>query len=261
MLFRVLLYTRNRIEAVNMISSPSFAGFWQEWFPVPQSITAGSENVNGVIYQVYEIRKAALFASESGTLTIPALQFELQMADPASMFFGSTPAAPLDPGSPGHGQRTAGRGRRTAGRPIRFFASAARMPRADINDIVTLHMKISGSGNSKAIIPPALPSDEQFLVYPAKITQENDLLRLALTGTLRAEIPVSFNKAGAITFPVPGVQVFRPGPAQHRQPAQPPCADSGQRRKTDRRTSPRPCPGAPSCKRARTSISSRAAPP
>jgi hypothetical protein len=91
LLFRILLYTRNRIEAVNMVSSPSFAGFWQEWFPVPQSISASSENVNGVIYQVYEIRKAALFANESGTMTIPALQFELQLADAASMFFGSKP--------------------------------------------------------------------------------------------------------------------------------------------------------------------------
>ena len=88
-LFRILLYTRNRIEAVNMVSNASFAGFWQEWFPVPQSITPVSENVNGVIYQVYEIRKAALFAGESGTLSIPPLQFELQMADPQSMFFGS----------------------------------------------------------------------------------------------------------------------------------------------------------------------------
>ena len=43
LLFRVLLYTRNRIEAVNMISSPSFAGFWQEWFPVPQSITPAAK--------------------------------------------------------------------------------------------------------------------------------------------------------------------------------------------------------------------------
>ncbi len=101
LLFRVLLYTRNRIEAVNMISSASFAGFWQEWFPVPQSISPSSENVNGVIYQVYEVRKAALFAGESGTLTIPSLQFELQLADPSLGVFRRPDAAPFHPGTAG----------------------------------------------------------------------------------------------------------------------------------------------------------------
>ena len=212
LLFRVLLYTRNRIEAVNMISSASFAGFWQEWFPVPQSITPGSENVNGVIYQVFEIRKAALFASESGTLTIPPLQFELVMADPQSLFFGSQPI-----------RRSTQEVKVTvseppaaaAGLPVgRFdFSLLSPLAQADINDIVTLQIKISGSGNCKAIIPPALPGSEQFLVYPAKITQENTYHPTALSGTLRAEIPVSFNKNGAITFPALEFRYFDPARA------------------------------------------------
>ena len=228
LLFRVLLYTRNRIQSVNMISSASFAGFWQEWFPVPQSITPGSENVNGVIYQVYEIRKAALFASESGTLAIPPLQFELEVADAQSMFFGSQPI-----------RRSTQEVKITvsepppaaAGLPVGQFNFSLRSPQAqaDINDIVTLKMEISGSGNCKAVIPPVLPGNEAFLAYPAKITHENNYQPSALAGTLKAEIPVSFNKTGTHRFPGPGVQVFRPGPGRHRQPAQPSPADPGQR--------------------------------
>jgi hypothetical protein len=200
LLFRILLYTRNRIEAVNMVSSPSFAGFWQEWFPVPQAITASSENINGVIYQVYEIRKAALFANESGTLTIPALQFELQLADPASMFFGakpirrSTQAIKINVREP---QAAA------AGLPVGQFNFSVSCPqtRANSNDIITLQMKISGSGNSKTIIAPTYQSNDTIQVYPAKISQENTYNPLALNGTVRVEIPVSFNKAGTVTFP------------------------------------------------------------
>lgn len=209
LLFRVLLYTRNRIEAVNMLSSPSFAGFWQEWFPTPPSIAAGSENVNGVIYQVYEIRKAALFAGESGTLVIPSLQFELEMADPRSAFAGaqalrrSTQEIKVkvnDPPAP------------AAGLPVGKFSFALRCPqkKADINEIVTLQMEISGSGNSKAIIPPTVAGGEQALVYPAKITQETAYSPGALTGTLRAEIPVSFQRAGTITFPAQEFRYFDP---------------------------------------------------
>jgi hypothetical protein len=183
-----------------MVSSPSFAGFWQEWFPVPQSIAASSENVNGVIYQVYEIRKAALFASESGTLTIPALQFELQIADQATVFFGSrtvrrsTQAIKINASEP---PATA------AGLPVGQFSFSVNCPltKANSNDIVTLQMKISGSGNSKTVIPPAFQSNEFFQVYPARISQENVYNPLSLTGTVRVEIPVAFTKAGDIAFP------------------------------------------------------------
>ncbi len=209
LLFRVLLYTRNRIEAVNMLSSPSFAGFWQEWFPTPPSIAAGSENVNGVIYQVYEIRKAALFAGESGTLVIPSLQFELEMADPRSAFFGaqalrrSTQEIRVKVNEPPAV---------AAGLPVGQFSFALRCPQksADINEIVTLQMEIRGSGNSKAIIPPTVAGGDQALVYPAKITQETAYSPGALTGTLRAEIPVSFQRAGAVTFPAQEFRYFDP---------------------------------------------------
>ena len=209
LLFRVLLYTRNRIEAVNMISSPSFAGFWQEWFPIPQSIAASSENVNGVIYQVYEIRKAALFANESGTLTIPALQFELQLVDSASMFFG---AKPVRRSSQAIKINVMNPPAAAAGLPVGQFNFSVSCPQAiaNSNDIVTLLIKINGSGNSKTVIPPTFSSNEFYQVYPAKISQENEYSLPALAGAVKAEIPVSFNKAGALTFPSLEFRYFNP---------------------------------------------------
>ena len=209
LLYRVLLYTRNRIEAVNMLSSASFAGFWQEWFPVPESISPASENVNGVIYQVYEIRKAALFASESGTLVIPPLQFELQLADPGSAFFGAQPlrrstqelkVQVSDPPAQG------------VGLPAGQFSFALESPRekADVNEIVTLRMTISGTGNCKAVIPPQVPASAMVLVYPAKVTQAAAYSPTALTGTLRAEIPVAFKQKGMAEFPALEFRYFDP---------------------------------------------------
>lgn len=209
LLFRILLYTRNRIASVNMVSSASFAGFWQEWFPVPQSIAPGSENVNGVIYQVYEIRKAALFANDSGTLTIPPLQFDLELAGGQSLFFGSQP---IRRSTQEVKVKVSEPPTVAAGLPVGQFAFALTCPQtsADVNEILTLQMRISGNGNSKAVIPPALPGSEQFLAYPAKITQENDFQASALNGTLRAEIPISFKKAGAVTIPALEFRYFDP---------------------------------------------------
>lgn len=209
LLYRVLLYTRNRIEAVNMLSSASFAGFWQEWFPVAQSISPTSENVNGVIYQVYEIRKAALFASESGTLVIPPLQFELQLADLGSAFFGAQPqrrstqevkVQVSDPPAQG------------AGLPAGQFSFALESPRekADVNEIITLRMTISGTGNCKAVIPPQVPASAMVLVYPAKVTLAAAYSPTALTGTLRVEIPVAFKQKGVAEFPALEFRYFDP---------------------------------------------------
>ncbi len=198
-LFRVRLFTRSRIEAVNMLSSASFAGFWQEWFPTPQSIVPESENVDGVVYQVYEIRKAALFASESGTLTIPALEFELQAADPGSPFLA---ARALRRSSQQVKVRVLEPPAAAAGLPVGRFTFSLAAPRleADVNEIVTLSLRISGSGNTKAIVPPLPPASELALVYPPKVSRETDFAGAALTGTLRAEIPVAFKRRGEVVF-------------------------------------------------------------
>ncbi|MCK5222196.1 MAG: BatD family protein, partial [Candidatus Aminicenantes bacterium] len=90
LIYRILLYSRNRIESVNLISGQSFPGFWQEWYPVRKSIDGASEVIDGKNYQVYEIRKAALFPSKEGELLIPSVKFELSLSDNSFSFF-STP--------------------------------------------------------------------------------------------------------------------------------------------------------------------------
>jgi hypothetical protein len=199
-LFRVLLYTRSRIEAVNMLSSASFAGFWQEWFPTPQSIAPRTENVKGVIYQVYEIRKAALFPGESGLLSIPPLQFELQLADLTSALMSSqelrrsTAELKVRVSEPPAAAR---------GLPVGRFSFTLDSPRreADVNEIVTLRLRISGSGNTKAILPPALPDNDMAVVYPPKVSHEISFAEGAVSGTLAAEIPLAFKRRGEAVFP------------------------------------------------------------
>jgi hypothetical protein len=125
-----------------------------------------------------------------------------------------------------------------AGLPVGQFTFSASCPqdRADVNDIVTLRLEIAGSGNCKTIIPPTLPSDESLQVYPAKISQENGYGPLALKGTVRVEIPVAFNKSGAIAIPPLEFRYFNPDSRSlvslHSQPLT--IAVSGERLKTEK---------------------------
>jgi len=208
-LFRVLLYTRSRIEAVNMLSSASFAGFWQEWFPTPPSIVPRGERVDGVAYQVYEIRKAALFARESGTLAIPPLQFELQAVDPGSPFLASRA---LRRSSQELKVRVLPLPAAASGLPVGRFSFSLESPRreAAVNEIVTLRLSISGSGNTKAIAPPLPAASDAALVYPPKVSHETAFTGEAMTGTLTAEIPVAFRRPGEAVFPPLEFRFFDP---------------------------------------------------
>lgn len=200
-IYKVLLYTRNRIESVNLVSNQSFPGFWQEWYPVPRSIEGRSQQIDGKIYQVYEIRKAALFPNKTGTVTIPSLRFELGLVDSAFSVFSipdkivrSTPEVGIQveelPPSAG-------------GLPVGNFNFSvdADREKIDINDILTLRVKIRGTGNIKTLTPPELASGDDFKVFPAKISRSFNFDREPLSGVVEAEIPVSFKKAGTIFLP------------------------------------------------------------
>lgn len=210
-LFRVLLYTRGRIQSVNMLSNQTFPGFWQEWFPVPRSIEGERKRFNGRDYTVFEVRKAALYPSQTGKVTIPAMEFEVAPADdPFSFFSGGRPvrrstkpivievgALPANADNLPVGQFS--------------FSVSSDKNEININEILTVRILFrSISGNLKTVEPPVFESTDYYKVYPAKINRKNDYAGDAVNSTLEAEIPVSFKKNGLISFPSLEFRYFDP---------------------------------------------------
>jgi hypothetical protein len=210
-LFKVLLYTQNRIQSVNMVSDQSLPGFWQEWFPTPRQIEGENKTINGKVYQVYEVRKAALFPTDSGTLTIPSLRFEIGLAgsDPFSVFSNARPiyrstvpltlqVSPLPAGA--------------VGLPVGHFrlAVTANKKELDINDILTLNIRVTGTGNIKMFTLPEVKPGEYYKVYPAKISRDFSFQSDSLTGYVEAETPVAFKQTGLISFPPIEFRYFNP---------------------------------------------------
>ncbi|MEI6575646.1 MAG: BatD family protein, partial [Bacteroidota bacterium] len=52
------------------VKLPSFEGFWSSEVKMPDQVSLHKENVNGVTYNVAELKKTILFPQKSGTLTI-----------------------------------------------------------------------------------------------------------------------------------------------------------------------------------------------
>ncbi|MGE5344293.1 MAG: BatD family protein [Candidatus Omnitrophota bacterium] len=196
--FKILLYTRNRIQGINMVSNSSLPGFWQEWFPMAQSIEGHTQTIDGKVYQVYEVRKAALFPTQSGALTIPALKFEMRVINDA--FFPdvstvSRSSAPLS-------FQVSELPPQASGLPVGHFTFQVTTDKKqiDVNDMLTLKIKIAGTGNIKTVNVPEMKTANGFKLYPPKLSNDVSFQADSVYGVLAAEIPVSFNRTGLITL-------------------------------------------------------------
>ncbi len=199
-LYKILLYSRNRIESVNLVSGQSFPGFWQEWYPVNKSIDGRSEIIGGKSYQVFQIRKAALFPTKSGKLIIPPVKFDLILSNDSFSFFSnpkkisrSTNKVIVDvvkvPGN-------------IVGIPVGKFNFSINVNKdtIDIGNLASIKMVIRGFGNIKDVVIPQFSSDVTYKLFPPKISRKLNYRENGVYGTLIAEIPVSFSKTGDKSF-------------------------------------------------------------
>jgi hypothetical protein len=91
------LYSRLPME-VNLTKLPSLIGFWSQDFKLPPEPKPSRELVDGKEYQVFEIKRSALFPTQTGNLTLDPAQAEGRVQllkphqqeekDPFDSFFG-----------------------------------------------------------------------------------------------------------------------------------------------------------------------------
>ncbi len=72
------LYFNVSIRSYNLENVPANAGFWNEDFEMPRQPVIHSEIVNGINYNVAVIRKTALFPTRAGKLTIEPITVTLE---------------------------------------------------------------------------------------------------------------------------------------------------------------------------------------
>jgi hypothetical protein len=64
------IYARVALVGFENVKLPSFEGFWSSEVQMPEQVSLHKETVNGVAYNVAELKKTILFPQKSGTLTI-----------------------------------------------------------------------------------------------------------------------------------------------------------------------------------------------
>lgn len=210
LIYRILLYSMNRIESVNLVSGQSFPGFWQEWYPVRKSIDGKSEVIDGKKYQVYEIRKAALFPSREGELLIPSVRFEMSLSDNSFSFFSnqrkltrSTNSIRIDVKKIPENIENL---------PVGSMKITAKADKKsiDINDLLSIIVKVRGFGNIKTLKIPEFNNGEDFKIFPSKISRKIDYKNNGIYGVVTAEVPVSFRNIGIVAIPSLKFKYFDP---------------------------------------------------
>lgn len=209
------LYTRLAMS-VNLTQLPSLNGFWSQDFQIPNPPKPKEEIVNGQRYQVFLLKKTALFPQQDGTLELDAAKADgmvrvIQQVkgrnpmadDPAfGSFFMDDPFFNDDMFS-GYNYKDVPvklssqpvkitvKPLPTAGQPASFtgavgnFTVKASLDKTSLStdDAATLTFTITGSGNLKLISNPKISFPAELGVYDPQITDTITGRNPAITGS------------------------------------------------------------------------------
>lgn len=227
------IYTRVPIRQYAIDKLPGNRGFWAEDLSVGQQVKKSEETVDGVPYAVYEIRRGAMFAQESGDLSIAPLDLNVeaivqqQRRQPQSIwdlfddsFFNPAQAVeyplstqklslhvrPLPGGAP------AGFG----GAVGRFeVKGGASLDRVKANEAVSYKITVSGSGNLMLQSAPQPRFPSVFEVYDPQITDNLQRSDNGVSGSRTFEWVLIPRSQGDYTIPAFDFVFFDPSTGQY----------------------------------------------
>ncbi len=187
------VYTRMNLKGFQNVKFPSYNGFWMQEIPQKAQYEIKTENIDGVAYNVVEVKKAFLFAQRSGKIEIEPMEIECVVReksgkrnDPFSQFFGNDPFFNMDAYKDAvytvksNAVNIEVVPLPEAGKPADFpgavgnFSMNATIDKDKVkaNNGITLKITVSGKGNLKLIDAPKINFPDGIESYDPK-TNEN----------------------------------------------------------------------------------------
>ncbi|RQV99036.1 MAG: protein BatD, partial [Calditrichaeota bacterium] len=186
------IYFRANISGYEASQLPQAVGCWVEEYPVPRRPSIYTETVNGVRFNVAEIKKVAVFPSRSGEITVSPLNLTVEVAiprqrprGPSSLFddFFSDPFTRTVKQNISSGEvKLNAISLPVQGKPDNFsglvgnFSITSSLDKNNIttDEALTYKVKISGTGLLKFLntIPVQFPPD--FEVFDPKVSESVD---------------------------------------------------------------------------------------
>lgn len=242
------LYTRLPMT-VNLTQLPSLNGFWSQDFQIPNPPKAREEIVNGQRYQVFLLKRSALFPQQDGSLELDAAKAEgvvrvLQQVkgrnpyadDPMfGSFFMDDPFF-NDDAFTGYNYKDVAV--KLSSPPVRInvrplpaqnqpesftgavgdFTVNASLDKKQLStdDVATLTFTVSGSGNLKLISNPKIAFPGELGVSDPQVTDTITGRNPAITGSKIFTYTISPQMPGDFTIPSIPFSYYDAGSGQYR---------------------------------------------
>ncbi len=208
--YTIRLYTRTDVSEFSELKLPGFDGFWGEDLETPSRPVPRLQTLGGVPYQVYLIKKKALFPDRAGTIDIGAAGIDVSVG--LGFFRGrkvhrdSTAIAldvqPLPAGAPpGFSPTNVGQWRFTAS------LSPAAVP---VGEPATLSMVVEGQGNVHGLTLPTLPVIPGLRAYDPTSTDKLQPQGDRLGGRRQVDIILIPQRTGDFDLPPLKFQWYDP---------------------------------------------------
>ena len=208
--YTIRLYTRADVSEFSDLKLPGFDGFWGEDLETPTRPTPHMQTLGGVPYEVYLIKKKALFADRAGVLTIEPAQIDVSVG--LGFFRGhkvhreSTPLTitvqPLPQGAPAAFPATnVGQWRFTAS------LSPASVP---VGEPATLSLVVEGQGNLHGLTLPSVPAIPGLRSYDPTSTDKPVVQGGSFAGRRQVDLIFIPQRTGDFELPPLTFQWFDP---------------------------------------------------
>lgn len=179
---------------VMLQQKPDLKGFWTQEIEMPRNITPSLVREGGASYKVGTYMKYVVFPQQTGKLTIPGITFDCDVIqqdrsiDPLDAFFNG-------------GGSISRKVQRTTepfaievlplpAKPAGFSGGVGQFSikpqlitqQPKTNDVATLRLTVSGTGNMKLIKAPAIEFPKDFDSYEAKMTDKTRVSADGISG-------------------------------------------------------------------------------
>jgi len=229
------LYARVPMQ-VSISKLPSLNGFWTQDFEIPRQQKPVEEVVDGKRYQVFVLKKSALFPQQPGTLTLDAAEAEgiahvavqSQNSSPFDDPFLQQSMSSLMMNDPLYGDPFREEGYQEvpvhlkstavkilvddlpeAGKPEQFtgavgnFTLSGKLDKSSLStdNVATLTLKIAGSGNLKLFDAPKLVLPDGLDAYEPKILDTITGRTTTISGEKIITYSIAPNRPGDYNIP------------------------------------------------------------
>lgn len=209
--YSLYLLSRVNVSGIDKLQLPRLDGFWNEEIEAPQQLVGESRVFDGITYRAYLLRKRALFPLRAGKASIEPADVEVLTG--FGMLFSRSSlkrssqrlnleVQPLPPPKPaGFDEGNVG---------LWTMTASAEPSSSVVGQPITFKLQISGRGNVRNLVAPALPPIAGLRAFDATSTDKTSVEHGQVGGVRTVEQLLVPERSGEFQIPPVLMETFDP---------------------------------------------------